>query len=209
MHFEGTKVTKVMIIANCAIFVLGMILFEWRGYRGPDNGLNIWGQFNIDQGLRGLQVWRLFTYQFLHANPSHLLFNMLALWLFGRIVERVVGAPGFVALYVVGGVVASLGHVLWGLATGDPTPALGASGSVMAVAVTFAVLFPSQRLYLFFMVPMPAWFAVLLYVGLDLAGLFDARSSIAHAAHLGGAVTGLFYGFIWGRPRLRRLLRRR
>lgn len=159
--------------------------------------------------LRSGYVWTLLTSALSHVDMGHLLFNMLALWLFGRIVERVIGAPGFVALYVVGGIVASLGHVLWGVVTGDPTPALGASGSVMAVAVTFAVIFPNQKLYLFFMVPMPAWFAVLLYVGLDLAGLFDARSSIAHAAHLGGAVTGLAYGFIWGRPRLRRLLRRR
>lgn len=154
-------------------------------------------------------VWTLLTSALSHIDFGHLLFNMLALWLFGRIVERVIGSWSFVALYVVGGVTASLGHVAWGLVTGDPTPALGASGSVMAVAVCFAVLFPFQRLYLFFMVPMPAWFAVVLYVGLDLLGLFDGRSSIAHAAHLGGALTGLVYGLVWGRARLRRLLRQR
>jgi len=154
-------------------------------------------------------VWTLLTSALSHIDLGHLLFNMLALWLFGRIVERVIGSLSFVALYVAGGIVASLGHVAWGAVTGDATPALGASGSVMAVAVTFAVLFPLQKLYLFFMVPMPAWFAVLLYVGLDLFGLFDGRSSIAHAAHLGGAATGLLYGMVWGRARLRRLLRRR
>lgn len=153
-------------------------------------------------------VHTLLTSAISHADISHLIFNLFALWIFGRIVEQVIGSVQFVGLYVVGALVASLGHVLWSVLSGVPSPALGASGSVMAVAVTFAVLFPTQRLYLFFMVPMPAWFAVLLYVGLDLAGLFGTGSGIAHAAHLGGALTGLAYGFIWGRPRLARLLRR-
>jgi membrane associated rhomboid family serine protease len=190
----------VLVALNVAVFLAWQVL-------GPSALMRAHFLVSADALLAG-RVWTLLTSALSHADLGHLLFNLLALWLFGRIVEQIVGPAGFVGLYVVGGVVASVGHVAWGLLTGDPSPALGASGSVMAVAVTFAVLFPTQRLYLFLMVPMPAWFAVLLYVGLDLFGLFDARSTIAHAAHLGGAVTGLAYGLLWARPRLQRLYRR-
>lgn len=148
-------------------------------------------------------VWTLLGSAISHASFEHLFFNLFAMWLFGRDVERVVGSWGFVHLYVAGGVVASLGHVLFNLWSGIPVPALGASGSVMAIAVVSAMLYPNRLLLLFFFIPMRQITAVGLFVLMDLFGLLSpGRDAIAHGAHLGGAL----YGWLYYRHRLRHYL---
>lgn len=151
------------------------------------------------------RVWTLLTSCFSHVDANHLLFNGIALWVFGRSVELVVGPRRLLGLYLVGGILASIGHVAFGLAAGSDNPALGASGSVMAIGVVYGALFPRQTLLIGFIIPMPAALAVALFIVLDLLGLFGAGlSNIAHAAHLGGAAYG--FGWWWwhfrrGRPR--------
>lgn len=181
-----------------------------------------WGvdhpQVMVDQFLVAPQEalhrpWTLLTSAFSHIDPGHLLFNMLALYVFGAPVMMVIGERRFVGLYVVGGLLGSVGHVLWGLATGQDAPALGASGAVMAVAVPFGVWFPRQVLLLGFFIPVPAWLAVILFIGLDVLGLFgssplDGDQAVAHAAHLGGAVAGLAVA-VWGWVRMRQAAARR
>ena len=142
------------------------------------------------------RIWTLVTSEISHADSAHLLFNMLALWMFGRDTVEVLGARRFLTLYVVGGVIASLGHLLTQVVTLSPVPALGASGAVMAIAVVFAVLFPTRRLYIRGIIPAPAPLAVGGYVLLDVIGLTGSGDGVAHGAHLGGALYGLIYGLI-------------
>ena len=138
----------------------------------------------------------------------HLAFNMFGLYIFGRPVARALGTGHLLHLYVVGAIMASLGHVAFGLATGDATPALGASGAVMALAVVFAALHPDTTILVGFFLPMPAWAAVAGFILLDVVGTFSPGSSIAHAAHLGGAAYGLLFWYIKlrqpPRPRFRK-----
>jgi len=149
------------------------------------------------QAMRAGRVWTLLTSAFSHIDPFHLFVNMLALWVFGRDVYRVTGARGFLHLYVVGALIASLGHVAYSLLSGSPNPALGASGSVMAIAVVFAALYPRRILLVNFFIPVPAALAVAVYVVLDALGVFGGTSdNIAHAAHLGGAAYGLLYWLV-------------
>lgn len=156
------------------------------------------------EAMTGLRVWTLLTSAFSHLDFSHFLFNMIGLWVFGGAVEQVLGPRRFTHLYLAGGIAASLGHVMFSLVSGSPNPALGASGSVMALAVMFALLFPKRTLLINFFVPVPAGIAVAGYVLLDLAGAVSGGSSIAHAAHLGGALYGYLYYRFAIRPRLRR-----
>ena len=138
--------------------------------------------------------WTLLLAEFSHVASVHLLFNMVALWSFGRAVEIALGPRRLLSLYVMGGVIASLGHVVYGLVIGAHAPALGASGAVSAIAVVFAGMFPRARLYLNFIIPLPAALAVGLFLLIDLFGVLNPRPDmIAHAAHLGGA----FYGFLY------------
>ncbi len=139
-------------------------------------------------------VWTLLGSAFSHLSPPHLFLNMLALWVFGRDVERVVGTRGMLHLYVAGGILASLGHVAYNLATGVTVPALGASGSVMAIAVVSALLFPNRLLLVMFILPMRQITAVGLFILLDLFGMISpGADTVAHAAHLGGALYGWLY----------------
>lgn len=139
--------------------------------------------------------WQLFTYMFLHGALWHILFNMYALWLFGHILERVWGPKRFLIYYFFTGVGAGITTVIVSLITGELSLSVGASGAIYGVLLAFAMLFPNQPLYLFFIpVPIPAKYAVL---GLGvLAFLFSATgafSSIGHLAHLGGLLFGIIY----------------
>lgn len=151
------------------------------------------------ESLASYRVWTLLTSAFSHYDASHLLFNMFALYVFGRAVAPVIGWRDVLQVYVVGGIVASLGHVAYGLITGDTTPALGASGSVMAFAVLYGALFPNRTLLLGFFLPVPAAVGVGGYILLDVMGAFAGGTGIAHAAHLAGGAYGLFYW--WQRSR--------
>lgn len=155
------------------------------------------------------RVWTLLTSTISHIDPTHLFVNCLALWVFGVEVWRVVGTRGFLHVYVAGGIVASLGHVAYCALAGSSAGALGASGSVMAIAVIYAALFPKRTLLINFFLPVPAALAVAGYLVLDALGVFGGGDSrIAHAAHLGGALYGLGYYLIVVRPYIRRLRER-
>jgi membrane associated rhomboid family serine protease len=145
------------------------------------------------ESVFSLRLWTLVTSEFSHTDGVHLLFNMLALWIFGRDVAHSVGWKHFLHLYLAGAIVASLGHVAFQLMTGDPTPALGASGAVMAISVVFAALFPNRTLMINFFIPVPAALAVGFYILMDVMGLMGTGSGVAHAAHLGGALYGLLF----------------
>jgi membrane associated rhomboid family serine protease len=148
------------------------------------------------EGIQAHRWWTLVTSAFSHIDAGHLVFNMLALWVFGRDVAALLGPWRSLHLYLAGALLASLGHVVFQMLTGSDQPALGASGSVMTFSVVFAALYPTRRLMINFLIPVPAAVAVAGYLVLDLVGAIGgAGSGIAHAAHLGGALYGLVYWF--------------
>ena len=192
-----------LISVNVAVFVAWHTL---RNESGPS--VHMLNHFLVSlaavDGERGFRYWTLLTSAFSHMDAAHLVFNLLSLWVFGRDVAAVLGAWRFLQLYVVGGILASFGHVLFQGLTGAAEPALGASGSIMAIAVVFAAMFPQRRLLLQFLIPVPAALAVALYVLLDLVGAVSGSgTNIAHAAHLGGAAYGLFYWLVYVRQSYR------
>lgn len=189
----------VLIAVNVAVFL------AWHTLRdGSEPSTFMIDHFLVSlhavDGEHGFRYWTLLTSAFSHIDAAHLVFNLLSLWVFGRDVAAVLGAGRFLHLYVVGGILASFGHVLFQGLTGAVEPALGASGSIMAIAVVFAAMFPQRRLLLQFLIPVPAALAVALYVLLDLIGAVSGSGThIAHAAHLGGAAYGLFYWLVYVR----------
>ena len=105
------------------------------------------------------EVWRYITFQFLHANVIHILFNMLGLYFLGNYLERSWGPKRFMRFYLICGAFAGFTHVaLTFLFEQNPNiPLLGASGGVYAVIMACAILFPGIRLLLmFFPVPVEA-----------------------------------------------------
>lgn len=149
-------------------------------------------------------VWQPLSYMFLHAGFVHLLFNMLGLWFFGRILERVWGGPRLLVFYLLCGVGAAIisqliDHYLLHQISGRM---VGASGAVYGILVAFAMLFPNQKIMLIFLpVPIPAKIFVPILLLIDLTGGITGFSvfggNIAHFAHIGGAVMGGFLCLMW------------
>jgi membrane associated rhomboid family serine protease len=138
----------------------------------------------------------------------HILFNMFALYMFGRILENVWGAKRFLIYYLACGIGASVAHLAMQEIMGGVAPAVGASGAVMGIMVAFAYLFPNTQL---FIIPIPfpvkAKWVVIGYVLLDLFGGFGkiAGDNVAHFAHLGGALVGFIILLIWNKTNRRTL----
>lgn len=142
------------------------------------------------------QLWRLVTPIFLHLGVWHLFFNMLALYWAGHRLEERYGSAEFTLFYLLAGTFASTANHLAVEAGVNATLfEAGASGAVCAALVVFAFNFPRERLLLFFVIPMPAWGLVVLFVLLDLAGAAGLRpgQNIGFVVHLGGALFGALY----------------
>ena len=187
----GEQGATVWLIAiTCGVF-FGQMLTGVA--RSPLVQLGAYDPARILEG----EVWRLFTPIFLHAGIGHLIFNMLALFFAGRMVEQVRGAREFVCFYLAAGVFANLVYLALQVTGLIPlTRAYGASGAVVAVLVLYACHFPRQKVLLFFVLPMPAWGMVVLFVAVDMFGAFGVNpwgANIAFVVHLGGALFGLLY----------------
>ena len=153
--------------------------------------------------------WTLLTSVFSHNLLWHLLINMIVLYSFGSVLERLWGARFFTAFYLAAGIVASLGHVFVSSVILDEAymPALGASGAIAGILMAFALMFPRQKILIFGIIPIPALVGALAFVALDVWGVIAQRGGgglpIGHGAHLGGAAFGAVMYFAYLRPRLR------
>jgi membrane associated rhomboid family serine protease len=156
---------------------------------------------SLDGIKRGF-VWQLLSFQFLHAGPLHLILNGWTLWVFGREVEDALGKSRFLTLYFLSGAIGGLFQILLSLIS----PALfgggvlGASAGIFGVIAAYAMLGPNRVLsiLLFFIIPVNMRAIVLVWgsVAVSVLGILFAHrfgDHIAHAAHLGGIVTGVLF----------------
>lgn len=135
-----------------------------------------------------VRPWTLVTYMFLHANFTHILFNMLGLYFFGPRVEQRIGSPRFFSLYMIAGITGGL------LSFVNPGAAIiGASGAVFGVLLAFARFWPRDRIYIWGVLPIEARWLVVIYTVISLMGW---GSGVAHFAHLGGFL-GAFLYLLW------------
>lgn len=151
-------------------------------------------------GAPPFHVWQIVTYSLLHANTTHLLFNMLGLYMFGREIELALGRARLAVLYLTSVVAGALVQLLV-LAVSRPLgyPTVGASAGVFGLLLTYAVLFPRRRVVLLFPpIPMPAWIFATGYAILELAlGVSGTQAGVAHFAHLGGMLGALVCLVYW------------
>jgi len=153
------------------------------------------------EGLAHGYIWQLVTYQFLHAGWLHLIFNGWAIFVFGRVLEDLLGGKKFLALVfasgIVGGVFQVLVALVWPQYFGGPV--VGASACAFGLVAAFATMFPEQELTLFlYFIPVQLRAKTLLYgsAALAVAGFALPRlimPGTAHAAHLGGMAMGWFF----------------
>jgi membrane associated rhomboid family serine protease len=193
---------KLLVAANALVFVLQSLS---KG--ALDELFALWPLQAID-GESYFHVWQIITYAFLHStdNITHLLFNMLGLWMFGAEVERYVGPRRLLACYFASVVTAALSQLfIPALFDAPPAPTIGASGGVFGLLLAYAFLFPKRKVIpLFPPIPMPAWLFATLYAGVELfLGVTGTLSGVAHFAHLGGMVGSALVIMQWRLARLR------
>jgi membrane associated rhomboid family serine protease len=223
--------TKNLIIINVLVFVAQLMLNNQYQITErlalypimPEQLQQILVANNIYESHERFLPYQIATHMFCHSTTSffHIIFNMFALYMFGRVLENVWGPKRFLLFYFACGIGAAICHLtiqyfrcqelLQAIEANSPTisrlmgaaaPAVGASGAIMGVLVGFAYLFPNTELYIMFIpVPVKAKWAVLGYVLIDLFGGVANFSgdNIAHFAHLGGALTGFILVLIWNK----------
>jgi hypothetical protein len=141
--------------------------------------------------------WTLVTHIFLHGSFEHFFFNMLFFVFFAPVLERKIGSSRFMIIFFISGIVAGLG---WSLTS--VSPAVGASGALMGVFGTLAVLMPRMKIYLFFFLPLEMWMTVILFALIDFL-MIGSGDMIAHTAHLSGLFFGLLAGVCLAKAKIR------
>lgn len=176
--FFNTMVAKI-ILANLAVFFL-------QNAFAPVTSFFALSPREVVENFR---VWQLVSYMFLHGNFTHIFFNMLMLWLFGSAIESAWGGRNFLRYYVFCGI----GGALASLVFNYDSLVVGASGAIFGLYLAYAMMFPDNRIYLYFLFPVKAKYLVLGLAAFQLMQGIVGPSGIAYFAHLGGMAAGLVF----------------
>lgn len=171
-----------------------------------------WGHFSTARGFFGIELWRFVSFQFLHANITHLLFNMFGLWVFGGMVEQYLGARRYAAFYLTCGIFGAVSYLILNflgnlvppnlpakypllLLDSIYTPLIGASAGVFGVLLACAFIAPNAMVMLLFP-PVPLKLKWMAYGYFALAAwnlIRQGANAGGDAAHIGGALAGAFF----------------
>lgn len=219
-------VVKNLIIINVLVYLAQITVgrqYDLTRYLALHDFRSAWFQF-----------YQLVTYMFLHSpvGLTHILFNMLALWMFGANLENYWGSKRFLIYYLACGLGAGICHMIFLYFDMTPiweqfnrlpvdmqlevinspefipnSPTLGASGAVFGILAAFGYLFPNTEILLYFAIPVKAKWFVLGYGAIELymAIQNSPTDPVAHFAHLGGALTGIIIVLIWNKTNRRSL----
>ena len=185
-----TPAIKILIGVNVVAFVASLLVpaITLRlGLRPAD----VFGQ---------LQIWQPITYMFLHAGIFHILFNMLALWMFGVELERMWGTRFFTRFYFISGIGAAATTLLLSLVPGSfgsqlyYSLTIGASGAIYGVLLAYGMYFPNRPIYMYLLFPIPAKYFVMIMGAISLlSSMGGPGGGIAHTTHLGGLLVAYLY----------------
>ena len=214
MREQMPPITKNLLIINILMFAARYVVTRYDIDLNALLGLH----FFMASDFRPHQF---ITYLFMHGSFEHLFFNMFALWMFGRIIEQVMGQKRFLTYYMVCGIGAgliqelvqyihylSLAPELSMISRDQLAEALnmwntvGASGAVYGILLAFGMTFPEERMFIIpIPVPIKAKYFVVGYAVIELlSAMLRSNDGVAHMAHLGGMLFGLFMLLHWRNP---------
>ena len=209
---HGNMITRIILV-NVVFFIVANIVnliitvfggFEQQGVF--DDFFLYYFAIHKDLFFDLTHPWVIFTHMFLHVDFMHILFNMLFLYWFGRIVGDFIGNHRVLAIYLMGGLFGALFYLLSANFVPVGEKALGASAAVMAFVVASGVLSPDYRMNLILIGEVKLKYIVAVLVFLDLIGIANMGNTGGHFAHLGGAAFGWLYvvqlrnGNDWAEP---------
>lgn len=189
-------VTRVVLLLNIIIFLLdlfvGHIIMQFLALYSFKTG--------------AFRPYQIVTHMFLHGGFGHIFFNMFALFMFGRVLESVLGGKKFFILYFLSGLGAAALQLFIYYLQDAPAIMIGASGAIFGILIAFAMMFPNVELMIIFIpIPIKAKYLVPIYAVFELFfGIANfSGDNIAHFAHLGGAIVGFILIKIWKRNQFR------
>jgi membrane associated rhomboid family serine protease len=186
--------TVALLVVNAVAFVFQSALSHYA----PRFPLDEYFALSLG-GLGQWRIWQLLTFQFMHGGLMHLLLNCWAIYVFGRELEMSLGRRSYLTLYFSSGIVGGLFQVLGQLFLPGHFggPVVGASAGVFGLVAAFARYYPERplTLLLFFILPLTLRAKYLLWFSglLAIYGVLIPADNVAHAAHLGGMLAGVFY----------------
>jgi membrane associated rhomboid family serine protease len=186
---------KWLLISNVSIFVISYILSRVSIVEAALSQLAL----IPERVVPGLALWQLVTYLFLHDGIGHILWNMLALWMFGAELERLWGTARFLRFYFACGIIAGLTVIACAYVFGGANiPTVGSSGAIYGLLVAYGLMFPDQTVLFSFLIPMKSKYFVMIIGAIIFLQSYMATvggrpgSGVAVVAHLGGMVAGFF-----------------
>jgi membrane associated rhomboid family serine protease len=185
------KGVKWLLISNVAIFILNFFA-DRAGVSGPIIFLKLIPTFVV----KDFFVWQLATYAFLHGGFGHIIWNMLALWMFGADIERVWGTRRFVQFYFFCAIGAGICVVIanYILPWGNPNiPTIGSSGAIFGILLVYAMMFPDREILWGFLIPIKVKYFVAIIGAVAFLSSFGENTGVSNFAHLGGLLFGYLF----------------
>ena len=174
-RYRSSSLVWVLIAVNIAMFIATAIRPDIANYLA------------VTKPIFESRYWTIVTAMFVHANFTHILLNMITLYFFGTLCLQLMDRKWFLLVFFVGGII---GNLFFLLIAPMYSAAVGASGAIFALGGVLAMMRPTLRVYLFFLIPMPLWLGII--IGFVLTAF---AAGIAWQAHLGGLIVGLIVGF--------------
>jgi membrane associated rhomboid family serine protease len=179
---------RALLISNVAIYVITFflgrrlsVLLDLLALRPSDV-------------VTHLYVWQLVTYTFLHQGLGHILFNMLALWMFGTEFERLWGTRRFLRFYFFCAAGAGLCVIVGNYLFGNPNVStIGSSGAIYGILLASAVMWPNRQMLFYFLIPIKMKYFVMIIGAIAFLNSFNPASPVSDVAHLGGMLFGYIF----------------
>lgn len=182
---------KWLLIANVGIFILSF----FATMTAP--GRELFSYFALVPAavVRWFFVWQLATYLFLHGGFSHIIWNMLALWMFGAELESVWGTRRFLQFYFFCGIGAGLCVIVANYLAGTPAVStIGSSGAIYGILLAYAILFPNRTILWGFLIPIKVKYFVMIIGAISFLSAFrTVNSGVSEFAHLGGMLFAFLF----------------
>ena len=182
-----TDAIKILVSVNFCIYILQSVSGK------EDVFFRLFGLVP-STFVADLMLWQPFTYMFLHApfyssvGISHILLNMLGLWVFGRELEQAWGKTKFLRYYFITGI--GSGLITYFFQMNSDNPVIGASGAVYGILLAYGVSYPNRMLYIWGLIPVRSLWLVIIMGSIAFFGLLGNSDGISHVTHISGMLIG-------------------
>ncbi len=191
-----TPMVKRLMIANGIIFLAQQII----GLISPGSIEYFFGLSHVGF-IQEFKIWQIFTYMFFHGGWLHIIFNLLALWMFGGELEQIWGGNLFLKFYIYTGLgagvfISVMNYYIFVNYNASPVT-IGASGALYGILLAYGLTWPNREVLLYFIIPVKIKYLVIVYGLIEFFGTLSSVSGkaggISHIGHLGGLISGFIF----------------